>query len=201
MKVLLLGYAASPVNMMMQRAGDEVIATSAKIDEKFLDVYKPEFLVSHGYGFILKENILSRFPCKAINLHPSWLPWNRGSDPDFWSLFDDTPKGVSIHYMSPVIDGGDIIAREAVGVEEGDTLRTYYDRLREVMCGLFGKNWKAIRSGECGSFQQESGGSYHRAVDKEPFMGLLEDGFDTPVGKIMEYGRGWRLGKVSGGKK
>ena len=39
----------------------------------------------------------------------SFLPYNRGSHPNFWSFVENTPKGVSIHEVSNGIDDGDII--------------------------------------------------------------------------------------------
>ena len=39
----------------------------------------------------------------------SYLPWNRGADPNFWSILEDTPKGVTIHIMDESIDTGDIL--------------------------------------------------------------------------------------------
>ena len=44
-----------------------------------------------------------------INLHISYLPYNKGAHPNFWSWVKNTPKGVSIHLISEKIDAGDII--------------------------------------------------------------------------------------------
>ncbi|MCL0081308.1 hypothetical protein M1N64_03665 [Peptococcaceae bacterium] len=50
---------------------------------------------------------MDKFQGRAINLHISFLPWNRGADPNFWSFIENAPVGVSIHYLDEGIDTGD----------------------------------------------------------------------------------------------
>lgn len=52
--------------------------------------------------------------CKIVNLHPSYLPFNKGSHHAFWSIMNDTPKGGSIHWMNNQMDAGPIIARREI---------------------------------------------------------------------------------------
>lgn len=46
-----------------------------------------------------------------MNLHISYLPWNKGADPNFWSCIDGTPAGVTLHHIDAGVDTGDIIAQ------------------------------------------------------------------------------------------
>ena len=39
-----------------------------------------------------------------VNLHISYLPFNRGSHPNYWSFVENTPKGVSIHEIDEQIE-------------------------------------------------------------------------------------------------
>ena len=65
-----------------------------------------DFIVSYGYRHILSKNILDLLPNKIINLHISYLPYNRGADPNFWSFMGHCcqynsrlwPKILSINY-------------------------------------------------------------------------------------------------------
>ena len=44
----------------------------------------------------------------------SFLPWNKGAHPNFWSFYENTPKGVSIHLIDKGIDTGPIIYQKIV---------------------------------------------------------------------------------------
>ena len=72
-----------------------------------------------------------------INLHPSLLPWNKGYHSNFWSIYENTPKGVSIHLIDDGIDTGDIVAQSELTYFDEDTLRTTYKKLRASMVNLF----------------------------------------------------------------
>ncbi len=51
---------------------------------------------------------LAKYYC--INIHPSRLPQHRGADPLFWQLRGgETETGVTLHKVSELLDGGDIL--------------------------------------------------------------------------------------------
>ena len=61
---------------------EEVFSYTEKLDLKTVSSINPEIIVSYGYKYILKREILG-FPGKGcINLHISYLPFNRGVDPN-----------------------------------------------------------------------------------------------------------------------
>jgi methionyl-tRNA formyltransferase len=142
--------------------------------------------VSYGYQHILPKTVLDRFPDRAINLHIALLPWNRGSDPNFWSIVDGTPKGVTIHYLDEGIDTGDIIAQREVAFADDDTLRTSFEKLRRAIAALFREHWPDIRAGTCSRTSQQGRGSFHRAKEKDRLARLLTHGWDTPVARIAK---------------
>ena len=185
MKILFLGYLDSPLIKFLQETGAEVLVTNEKITIDFLSSHKPDFLISYGYRYIIKQEILDYFlPSKAINLHISYLPWNRGSDPNLWSFIENTPKGVTIHYLDAGIDTGDIILQQEVQMQENDTLSTSYNRLHETIMALFKNNWDDIKSGRIQAKPQNGKGTLHKSKDKENIMKSLENGFDTCVAKL-----------------
>jgi len=117
----------------------------------------------------------------VINLHISLLPWNKGADPNLWSFLEDTPKGVTIHYVDRGVDTGDILAQQQVDYLPEDTLRTSYDRLSKAIEDLFKRVWPDIRAGGLKSLPQPGGGTYHRLNDRAVFNYLLEEGWNTSV--------------------
>lgn len=145
-----------------------------------------DFIISYGYRYIIPKKILGRFPKRAINLHISYLPWNRGADPNLWSFLEDTPKGVTIHYLTEALDKGDILfQKQCFFDEKKETLRSSYEVLKSTIENLLMENWDAIYSGDIIVCKQLGDGSYHKSSEKERFMHLLSDGWDTPIGKII----------------
>ena len=68
----------------------------------------------------------------AVNLHVSYLPWNRGADPNFWSIVEGTPKGITIHKMNYALDKGDIIIQQPIQeFPDTETLETSYNHLHQ----------------------------------------------------------------------
>lgn len=165
---------------------EHLIHTADAIDLAFLGENSVGFIVSYGYRYIIGPEILAALPDRAINLHISLLPWNRGADPNFWSFVEDTPKGVTIHYMDAGIDTGDIIVqREMVFEMDGsETLATSYRKLTAAIEALFCEHWDAIRSGDCPRIRQSGPGSYHRSRDLDAVSDLLTRGWDTPVNEL-----------------
>ena len=70
----------------------------------------PELIVVAAYGRILPEDILNTPKYGAINVHSSILPKYRGAAPINWAILNgDAVTGVSIMYMAPELDAGDVI--------------------------------------------------------------------------------------------
>lgn len=187
MKVLFLGPNESPLVYWLKSVGEEVITTTDRIDRSFLDTHSPDFIVSYGYPHILSGDILGPYAGRAVNLHISYLPWNKGADPNFWSFVEDTPKGATIHYLDEGVDTGDIIVQKQVTFRDSETLRTSYNWLQEEIQALFKDNWASIRTGNCSRMKQEGKGTCHRRKDKERLSYLLSNGWDTPVTVLDEY--------------
>jgi methionyl-tRNA formyltransferase len=187
MKILFLGSTDSPLIEWLVSVGEEVIPTMNPIDVTILEASRPDFVICYGYRHIIKKDVLDRIVGKAINLHISYLPFNRGADPNLWSLFEDTPKGVTIHYLDEGIDTGDIIVQKQVSFSKDDTLRMSYDKLQNEIQRLFRENWAKVRAGECDRKKQEGKGSYHRSNDKERLSDFLIAGWDTPVEVLRAF--------------
>ena len=133
MNILLLGPYRKDIIDFLSSFGDKVTTTEAPLTDDSEYLCKTDFIISYGYRHILKKEILDRFPNKAINFHISLLPWNRGADPNLWSFIENTPKGVTIHYLDYGIDTGDILAQQEVNYVSEDTLRISYERLSKTI--------------------------------------------------------------------
>ncbi len=183
--ILFLGDKNSPLLRWLIGTGESVIQTTETIESSFIPNNQVSFLISYGYRHIIRKNILDQLPNRAINLHISLLPWNKGADPNLWSFVDGTPKGVTIHYLDPGIDTGDIIVQQEVEFDShNDTLKTTYQKLQCVIQALFQKNWQSIKTQACSRRKQEGQGSTHKSIDKEALSHLLVKEWDTPISTL-----------------
>jgi len=192
-KILFLGPRNSPILVWLKKQNENVFSTEERITKEFVIENKFDFLISYGYRFIINKDILNLFPNTAINLHISLLPYNRGSDPNFWSFIDGTPKGVSIHYINEGVDTGDIIAQKEVsfGSLNQETLFTTYNKLQREIQKLFFQNWNSIKKQSNSRTPQEGASTYHKAKDKEGLLYLIEsEGWNTKVSKLIKYYEG-----------
>jgi methionyl-tRNA formyltransferase len=160
-----------------------------KLNDANGDYENYNLLISYGYRFIISEKILSLFLNRAINLHISYLPWNKGADPNLWSFLDDTPKGVTIHQINKGIDTGHIFFQEKIIFNKNDTLKTSYDKLNKLIIDLFKTNWPLIKNNKANLFKQSFEGTYHRKRDKKKFENLLDNKWDTKVTNLIGKGK------------
>lgn len=191
MRVLILGYTPSPLlETILAHGPVEVQQTEAPLDHASFGNAAPDYVISYGYRHMVKEAQLALLPGRVINLHISLLPWNRGADPNFWSFYDATPKGVTMHLMDKGVDTGDIlIQREVLMVARQETLATAYARLQQAILDLFRAAWPVFLAGKLEPKPQPKGGSFHRRSDLEPLRHLLRDrGWDTPAEAIEMAG-------------
>lgn len=128
----------------------------------------PDIGISAFFGYILKPEFLEIFPRGVINLHPSYLPFNRGSNPNVWSIIEGTPAGVTLHYIDEGIDTGPIIAQEEVLVEPIDTGETLYCKLERASLDLFKAHWSEIQRDNVSPIKESAEqGTNHRSSDIE----------------------------------
>jgi|10_taG_2_1085330.scaffolds.fasta_scaffold31050_2 methionyl-tRNA formyltransferase len=160
MRVLFLGYSdCDLLNFLKDRC--DVRQTEEKISLESIIAYAPDIIISYGYRNIIAKDVIDHFSGRILNLHISYLPWNRGVFPNIWSIIDDTPKGVTIHMIDEGIDTGDIIFQKIIALSEDDTLSSSYQKLRENVENLFIDNWEKIKQLDFERKKQEPGGTFH----------------------------------------
>lgn len=121
------------------------------------------------WPLIITSDVLSLPRLGCLNFHPSLLPHNRGKDPNFWTLKNETPAGVSIHFVDAGIDTGDIVFQAAIDTTWEDTGETLYIKSKQALVRLFAENFARILSGDLPRRAQNSqGSSFHKRRDLEP---------------------------------
>lgn len=133
-----------------------------------IEEVEPDLVVSCGYRHIVPESILDVPEMGCLNLHPAYLPYNRGANPNVWSIVKGTPAGVTLHYMDSTLDTGDIVARCEVETDFSDTGKDLYQRLEDAQVELFKETWPDVVDGNVSLIEQEEDeGTYHRTGEFE----------------------------------
>ncbi len=93
----------------------------------------PELLFSFYFRQVVKPDLLAVPARGALNLHGSLLPRYRGRCPVNWVLVHgETETGVTLHYMEPTPDTGDIVAQHCVPIADDDTAGTLTRKLGDA---------------------------------------------------------------------
>lgn len=97
-----------------------------------------ELVVLAGFMRVLKERMLTAFPRRIINLHPSLLPKFPGVEAWKQALeAGEKITGCSVHYVDAGIDSGEIIAQRKVPVMPGDTAESLHARIQVAERALY----------------------------------------------------------------
>ena len=142
--------SSSPDAYALERAGmygvpstvidRKAYASSAEFDAGLLDVLKgctPDLIVLAGFMCILGQNVISAYPNRIINVHPSLIPSFCGKG--FYGLrvheaalaYGVKVTGATVHFVNEIPDGGAIILQKAVPVMEDDTPNTLQLRVMQ----------------------------------------------------------------------
>ncbi|MDR2884151.1 MAG: hypothetical protein LBV09_03490 [Deferribacteraceae bacterium] len=180
-KVLFLGYSREKTSLIGALEAhncyvyqtEEVLTRSDQWD----------LVISFGYRHILSKKLIAELAAPIVNLHTSYLPYNKGAHPNFWAFYDNTPHGVTIHEIDEKLDTGAIIFQKQITfAPDENTFSKTYQRLFNEIETLFIDNIDTILSCKWIATPQEGRGTYHRASE-------LPDGIDWNA-DIKEYLRG-----------
>ena len=168
MKVTILSPYPQDIRPIIEEAGDTVTTNN------------PDQIICYGHRSIIRPPILSEYQNRIINLHLSFLPWNKGADPNFWSWMDNTRKGITLHVVDMGIDTGPIIAQRAIEFDNGDwTLASTYNVLRTEAVDMLRETWQFWKTNQLAVQPQDGPGSYHKSADRKMYAMPL--GWQTPV--------------------
>lgn len=127
--------------------------------DDFLDVIrrlKPDFIISGYYSKLFKKPLLSIPPRGCINIHPTGLPRYRGLSPYFTHmLFGENRNFITLHWLDPGVDTGDIIAQHSIEIKDDDTGYSNGHRLTEAGAKMFREYWPLIKADQAPRIKQD----------------------------------------------
>ncbi len=107
------------------RREDFDAALAAEIDRR-----APDLVLLAGFMRILGDDFVRRFEGRLLNIHPSLLPLFPGVKTHSQALAAGVRvHGCTVHFVTPALDGGPIIAQAAVPVQAGDDAATLAARV------------------------------------------------------------------------
>ena len=117
---------------------------------------KADYFFLLWWSRILSNDLIQMAKQGVINLHPSFLPYNRGKHPNYWSIREETPYGVTIHMVNSKIDAGDILVQEKIEKSWEDTGETLYYKAQKKIISLFCENFEKILNNKIIPFAQNN---------------------------------------------
>lgn len=182
MKILYLGPGNDRIISFL-KSKHSIDREEKRIGATYLNGKKYDFAISFRYQYKLEKEFLDYFGSKIINLHISYLPFNRGRDPNIWSFIDKTIKGVTIHQIDEGIDTGDIILQKEIKFDHNkETLSSSYNKLINAIENLFIDNCDKILNQRITPVKQIGVGSSYKRVDLDKYLYLIKQlKYNTPV--------------------
>ena len=163
--ILFLGYSKEKTQLIgvLENHNCKVEVTDKKINLDKSEGY--DLIISFGYSYIIPGYFIEKCSCPIVNLHISYLPFNRGAHPNFWSFYDDTQSGVTIHLIDDGIDTGPILFQKKVNFLDETTFSETYQKLINEIEKLFMDNLERIIEKNWIAKPQKGNGTFHRAKD------------------------------------
>ena len=115
-----------------QRLGVDtmVVDKSLLADEGYMhqvfDRYGIDYIILAGFLMMIPHHIIARYPKQIMNIHPSLLPKYGGRGMYGHHVHEavcangETETGITIHLVSEVCDGGEILFQSKVAVDPND---------------------------------------------------------------------------------
>ncbi len=86
-----------------------------------IDQHQPDLLVLAGFMRVFTPQFVEHYQGRMVNIHPSLLPKFRGLNTHQRALAaGEQEHGVTVHFVTPELDGGPVIAQARVPILAGD---------------------------------------------------------------------------------
>ena len=146
----------------LQRAASAGIATAVVDHKQFpdrqsfdqvlqetIDQYQPDLVVLAGFMRILTADFVCHYHPRLINIHPSLLPKYKGLHTHQQALDNgDAEHGCTVHFVSPELDSGAIIAQARLPTQPKDTATTLAQRVLQLEHQLYPACVRLITEGK-----------------------------------------------------
>ena len=126
------------------------VVTKAELNDEavmmpLLQKYDIGFIVLAGFLPLIPDFLVEAYPHRIVNIHPSLLPKYGGKG--MWGhhvheavkAAGETETGMTVHWVTPVCDGGDIIVQYKVALSPADTVDDIAEKEHQLEMAYFPK--------------------------------------------------------------
>ena len=118
--------------------------------------FAPDIIFSFYYRKIVGSSILEIPAAGCLNLHAALLPKYRGRAPINWVIINgEKETGVTLHYMTPKPDDGDIVCRKKIRISDDDTAVDLYKKATRASSEMLDEILPQIRDGSAPRVAQD----------------------------------------------
>jgi folate-dependent phosphoribosylglycinamide formyltransferase PurN len=190
----LLGVVRRWVAARRLQAGAPLHLVGNANSRRTLDLFatlRPDLIVLAG-ARILSPAVLATARVGVLNAHPATLPGFRGDGVVGWSIMGGAAVSVSVHFVEPDVDAGDVIERRLVPIVEGDTLAAIEARANEISAvALADVASRAARGETLPREPQRGAGRLYRRLDahqRDQAERLVAEGVALRLYRQHEHG-------------
>jgi len=98
-----------------------------------IDCHRPDCVFLAGFMRVLTAGFVNRYAGRLVNIHPSLLPAFPGLHTHAQALASGVAvHGCTVHFVTPLLDHGPIIAQGALAVRGSDTPASLAERLLAI---------------------------------------------------------------------
>ena len=116
--------------------------------QRLLDEHRVDLVCLAGFMRLFTDEFVRQWHGRMLNIHPSLLPSFKGLDPHGQALAAGVKiAGATVHFVTPDMDSGPIIAQAAVAVAEGDTAEGLAQRVLAVEHQIYPLALKLVAEG------------------------------------------------------
>jgi len=125
-----------------------------------------DIIILAWWPTIIKSKAINSVNIGWVNLHHSFLPYGRGKHGYIWSIVEDSPFGVTIHFIDDGIDTGPILFQKSIPITIEDTGQSLYKKGVEEVINLFKTKYSDIVSLNFTPEKQDNGSpTFHYAYE------------------------------------
>ncbi|WP_417559080.1 formyltransferase family protein [Mesoflavibacter zeaxanthinifaciens] len=146
---------------------DDLIFRGKSFKDNFekIQALNLDYIFGIHFPYIIPTEFLELPTIGFLNLHPAYLPYNKGWHTPSWAIIDETPYGATLHFMTEKLDEGNIIHQKEIEVKPSDTAHTLYKRVMKVEEEVFCEAFESLKNLNPKSIQQTHVGTNHSKKD------------------------------------
>lgn len=133
----------------------------------FLKEAELHYIIGIHYPYIISNDLIDIPSVGFLNLHPSFLPYNKGWHTPSWAILEGKPYGATLHFMSEHLDEGDIIHQKKLKVSKTDTANSLYKKALDLEKQVFFEAFDDLISLSPPRIKQVHTGTSHNKKDLE----------------------------------